>query len=339
MRLAFPYALALLPLIPLALWLLRRQNMPAFAMSSVRGLGQLPRTWATRVVAALPYVRAVALALCVIALARPQWGVEATRIYSEGVSIAMVVDISSSMGALDLKIDNERANRLDVVKHTFREFVTGDESNPEGRDGDLIGLITFARYADSLTPLTRDHDALLTLLDQVEIVPFPEEDGTAIGDAVALGLDTLRQASGESKVMIVLTDGSSNAGDIEPDEAARVAEALGIRIHAIGAGGTGMAQKLVQNPDGTTTLTQTRSYIDEDTLEDLALRTGGAYFRAADANTLKEIYSRIDRMETARTVAENYQQYVEIFPGFVLLAFLLLSFEAVFAARHSRVVA
>ncbi len=339
MRLAFPYALALLPIVPLAIWLARRHVTAAFAMSSVWGLDQLPQTWATRIVPILPYLRALALALCIIALARPQWGVEATRVYSEGISIAMVVDISSSMGALDLQIDNERANRLDVVKQTFREFVTGDDGGEGGRANDLIGLITFARYADSLTPLTRDHDALLTLLDQVEIVPFPEEDGTAIGDAVALGLDTLRQASGESKVMIVLADGSSNAGDIEPREAARVAEALGIRIYAIGAGGRGMAEKLVQNSDGTTELRQTRSYIDEDTLEDLALRTGGAYFRAADAGTLKDIYGRIDRMETARTVSENYQQYVEAFPVFVIVAFLLLAFETVFAAKHWRIMA
>jgi len=339
MRLAFPYALALLPLVPLVIWLIRRHRVAAFAMPSVLGLDQLPQTWATRAARLLPYVRAIAFALCVIAMARPQWGVEATRIYSEGISIAMVVDISSSMGALDLQVSDELANRLDVVKHTFRDFVTGDDNRPDGREGDLIGLITFARYADSLTPLTRDHDALLTLLDQIEIVPFPEEDGTAIGDAVALGLDVLRQENGESKVMIVLTDGSSNAGDIEPREAARIAKSLGIRIYAIGAGKPGLVRKLIQNPDGTTEFGQTKSYIDEDTLEDLAHRTGGNYFRAADARTLRDIYAQIDRLETARTIAENYQKYVDIFPAFVLLAFVLLMIESALTATRLRAVA
>lgn len=336
MKLALPHALALLPLAVAVFWAFRYRHPVRLAFPSVAGLDGLPRTGAESVARALPWVRAAAVTLCVIALARPQWGVEATRTYSPGIAIAMVVDISSSMAALDFEIDGEPVDRLEIVKETFRGFIEGDAAEGDGRSGDAIGLIAFARYADALTPLTRDHDALLTLLDRVEIVPHAEEDGTAIGDAVALGLDLLRASGHAGKAMIILTDGSNNAGDIEPLEAARAAEALGVRIYAIGAGRPGMARKRLRNPDGTVTFGQTRSHVDEGTLGALAERTGGAYFAAGDTDSLRRVYERIDQLETAPTVAENYQRYREVFPPFLLFAFALLAFDAVFRATRMR---
>ena len=240
MRLAEPYLLVLLVLVAGLLYVSLRRHRPAvIAYSAIQDLTALAPSLMTRLRRALPVLRALALIACVVALARPQWGVEATKIYRQGIAIAMVIDTSSSMAALDLQIDDRQTNRLDVVKQTFRAFIKGDEQNLDGREGDLIGMLTFARYADGLSPLTLDHEALLALLEHVKIVPLPEEDGTAIGDAIVLGIERLRQVEGASRVMIVLTDGSNNAGDIDPLQAAQIAKVLGIKIYTIGAGSRG----------------------------------------------------------------------------------------------------
>ncbi len=292
-------------------------------------LARLPPSWPARLRAALPWLRAAVLILAIVALARPQWGIEATKIQREGIAIAMVVDISSSMGALDLQIDERQANRLEVVKATFRDFVSGDGGALPGRDGDAIAMITFARYADTLSPLTLDHGALLGLLGRVELVPLPEEDGTAIGDGMVAAVERLRAAEGGGRVMILLTDGSHNAGDAEPLDAARIASALGIRIYAIGAGTRGVALMPSRNRDGSIDYVPGQVFIDEYTLERIAALTGGRYFRATDAAALRSIYREIDRLEKGRHVAETYQQYVDVFAPVVAAGILLLLLEIV----------
>jgi Ca-activated chloride channel homolog len=276
---------------------------------------------------ALPWLRALVLILLITALARPQWGVEATKIQREGIAIAMVIDVSGSMAALDLQIGERQANRLDVVKETFRDFVAGDNGALPGREGDIIGMITFARYADAMSPLTLDHNALIGLLDQVEIVQLPEEDGTAIGDGMVAGIELLRGAAGVSKVMILLTDGSHNAGDAEPIEAAQIASALGIRIYTIGAGTRGIALMPSRNRDGSINYVPGQVFIDEFTLERIATMTGGRYFRATDEAALRAIYGEIDRLEKARHVAESYQKYVDAFGPLLALGLGLLLLE------------
>ena len=247
----------------------------------------------------------------------------------------MVVDTSSSMAALDLQLDGRQSNRLDVVKHTFRTFVQGGASLA-GRPGDLIGMVTFARYADSLTPLTLDHDTLVTLLDQIHIVSLPEEDGTAIGEGIALGIERLRNLTTTSKVMILLTDGANNAGETEPVQAAQIAKALGIKIYTIGAGTRGIAPVPVRRRDGTMVLKRTRVFIDEDTLKNIATITGGHYFRATDSAGLEAIYAEIDALEKTANVAEQYQQYAERF-GLALLPGLgLLLLEMVLVNTRFR---
>jgi Ca-activated chloride channel family protein len=337
MRLADPQALLLLLLVPPLLWWVGRRQAPAgIAYPALGALVRLPPSWPARLRAALPWLRALVLILIIVALARPQWGVEATKIQREGIAIAMVVDVSSSMGALDLQLEDRQANRLDVVKETFRGFVTGDDGALAGRDGDIIGMITFARYADALSPLTLDHDALLGLLDQVEMVALPDEDGTAIGDGMVLGIERLREAAGVSKVMILLTDGSHNAGDVEPMQAAQIAAALGIKIYTIGAGTRGIALMPTRDRDGTINYAPAQVYIDEFTLERIADVTGGQYFRATDAAALRSIYGEIDRLEKARHVAESYQTYIDAFPAVVASGLGLLLLEVLLVNTRLR---
>lgn len=329
MRFENPWALLLLAAPPaLFLWLRRRDRPAGVGYTATGDLEILGATFMTRLRAALPWVRLLVLALCVLALARPQWGQQVTRIYRDGIAIVMVVDVSSSMGALDLQIGDAPANRLDVVKETFRGFVEGEGETESGREGDLIGMVTFARFGDNLSPLTLDHDALLLALDEIDIVQVPEEDGTAIGDALAMGAELLQRAGAKSKAMILLTDGSNNAGATGPVDAAAAAKALGIRIHAIGAGTRGVAMTPVRQGDDATVMVPTQVFIDERMLSDVAEATGGRYFRATDGAALREIYAEIDRLEKSTNVAEQYQRYIEGFPALLLCALLLLCAEA-----------
>lgn len=339
MRFAAPYALVLLAVLPMLLVASRRRQRPAaLGYPTVGELARLPASPATLLRRALPFLRILVLGLGVLALARPQWGVETTKIYREGIAIAMVVDVSSSMAALDMRIDDRQTNRLDVVKETFRAFVEGDDADLGGRDGDLIGMITFARYADVISPLTLDHQALLELLDQVELVALAEEDGTAVGDALMAGIDRLRRTEGASRVMILLTDGSHNAGDTEPLAAAQVASALGIKVYTIGAGSRGMALMPARTRSGAIEYRPAQVFIDEHSLGQIAALTGGRYFRATDRDALRAIYAEIDRLEKAPNVAEHYQRYIEAFPIVVLLGLGLLLLEIVLINTRLRTV-
>jgi Ca-activated chloride channel family protein len=205
--------------------------------------------------------------------------------------------------------------------------VHGGNAGLSGRGGDLIGMVTFARYADSISPLTLDHDTLLALLDQVQIVSLTEEDGTAIGEAIALGIERLRDAKATSKVMILLTDGANNAGATEPIEAAKIAQAMGIKIYTIGTGTRGVAPVPVRTDDGHAVLRHMRVFIDEDTLTNIAKTTGGRYFRATDTSALQAIYGEINRLEKSANVLEYYQEHAERFAWFLLPALGLLLIE------------
>ena len=339
MRFAHPAALLLLPLIPALLLLLRRRTAPrAIGFPTSGELARLRPSFAARLHAALPWLRALVLGLAVLALAGPQWGVETTRLLREGIAIAMVIDTSSSMSAIDLRLEDRPSDRLEVVKAAFREFVTGGASGVDGRSSDAIGMVTFARYADNISPPTLDHEALLALLDQVRIVELPTEDGTAIGDAIVRAIDMLQQAGAASKVIILLTDGSYNAGEVEPLVAAQVAGAYGIKIYAIGAGTHGTALVPVAAPGGRTEYVSSEVSIDETTLTQIAQLTDGKYFRATDAAALRAIYGEIDRLEKAENVAEHQQRYVAIHPPIIALGLALLLLEVVLVTTRLRAI-
>jgi Ca-activated chloride channel family protein len=336
MRLASPYALLLLLLVPVLLYLYQQQRYSvAVRYSSIADLLVLSPSLATRLRWLLPCLRTLALLLCILALARPQQGIEAIQISSTGIAILMAVDISGSMAALDLQVDGRQSSRLDAVKQTFRSFVRGGK-NLSGREGDLMGMVTFARYPDSLCPLTLDHDTLLSLLDQVDIVSMPEEDGTAIGEGMALGIERLKDSTAKSRVMIVLTDGVNNAGETEPLQAAQIAKAFGIKIYTIGAGTRGVAMIPVRSSNGQMVLQRMPVDIDEPALTEVATLTGGQYFRATDGATLQAIYAEIDRLEKTTNVTEHYQQYAELFPWLLMPGLGCLVLEMVLSNTRFR---
>ena len=191
----------------------------------------------------------------------------------------------------------------------------------------MIGLITFARYADSVAPLTLDHVNLTSILDQVEVVNDPEEDGTAVGEGLALAVERLRQHPAKSRIVVLLTDGVSNTGDVSPAQAAELASQYGIKVYAVGAGRTGQAPFPVQW-GGQTVLRQAFVELDEQSLQTLADETDGRYFHAEDAEALEEVYAEIDSLERSEIVEVRYMQYQELYGYFAGGAALLMAAAA-----------
>jgi Ca-activated chloride channel family protein len=284
----------------------------------------------------------------IVALARPRKGREQTIIESEGIAIEMVVDRSGSMQAMDFQIDGQHVDRLTAIKNVAGNFVVGDEEKSKdlelkGRVSDLVGLITFAGYADALTPPTLDHGFLVEQLDQLQIVNRRSEDGTAIGDAIALAIEKLntlddrKKEKVKSKVVILLTDGENNAGEFDPTQAAELAEKMDVRIYTIGVGTRGQAPVPVRNPlTGRQSIQWTNVNIDEDTLRMIADTTGGKYYRATDTQSLQAIYGEIDELEKTKVEAQHYVDYRELAiqsgrlggwntPPWVLIAMLALA--------------
>lgn len=288
-------------------------------------LSILPRTQSLR--ARLLWLPAALFALAAIALgiaaAGPRLPDESSRIRRRGIAIMMIIDISGSMRALDLSLPDEERTRLEAVKDVLIDFVTG-EGGLSGRPNDAVGIVTFARYAETRSPLTLDHDRLVTIADRLEIVKRRSEDGTAIGDGLGLGILRLHKTEAESKVAILLTDGVNNAGEMTPDAAAELASKLGIKVYAIGAGTTGVAPVRVQDPfTGRMVLRPTRVQIDEPTLRAVAEATGGRYFRATDADALRRIYQAIDKLERTELEGATYGNYHELYPHALILGLIL----------------
>jgi Ca-activated chloride channel family protein len=343
------WVLLLLLLVPFACWWAYGwRRTPAMRFSSTAPLSLLRQTWRVRWRWVIPAIRATALVLLIVALARPRKGNEQTRIPAEGIAIQLLVDRSGSMQAMDFVVDGRRSDRLEAVKHVVEDFVMG-EDDLRGRPDDLIGMITFARYADSKCPLTLDHGFLIESSNDTEIATKREEDGTAIGDAIGLGVERLRALEEQrkrrglgrikSRVMVLLTDGENNAGVLGPLQAAEMAAAFDIKVYTIGAGTRGLAPMPVIDPfTRRTVLRNARVSIDEETLRKIAEATGGEYFRATDTDSLRNIYAEIDQLEKTRTEELRFYQYKELatqsielgpvpVPPLLLCVFVLLALE------------
>jgi Ca-activated chloride channel family protein len=315
----------------LAWWLRTRSDRRRAAVrySSLRLFDRLPFSRSLRLRRLVQGLRLVVVALLLIAMTRPQSGRTRTQVHTEGLDIVLVLDTSGSMRALDLDADKpirQRRNRLEVAKSVVEQFVSG-------RENDQIGLVVFGNEAFTQCPLTLDHGVFDTFLEQIEI--GMAGDNTAIGSAVGVAVKRLKDSEAKSKVIILLTDGRSNAGVLSPLKAAEVAKTFGIKIYTVGAGGRGPAPMIVESVFGPR-LQYQDVQIDEKTLTEMAEQTGGAYFRAEDKEALQAIYDQIDQLEKTEITQETFTEYDERFHQLVVPALALLVFEVVLLGTRFR---
>ncbi len=351
MQLYSPWVLLLFLVLPvLAFVFLRKKRTAALKFPSLVDMKKCLTSARIRLMPLLFIARLVCVGLLIIALARPRKGTELSEISTEGVAIEVVADRSGSMQT-EMDYYGQKQNRLEVVKKVLSDFIEGNEKGLAGRSNDIVGLVTFARYADTICPLVLSHNVLLEFLKKTEIVRLRSEDGTAIGDAIALAAARLKKAEEElqqrkaqlieagennvveqeggfeikSKVIILLTDGINNAGEYDPLKAAVLAKEWGIKIYTIGIGSS-QAYTTIQTPLGTYKM-PTGQNLDERLLKAIADKTGGFYGRADSAKTLEEIVERIDKLEKTEVKTIQYTQYAELFGPWTLAALLVLALE------------
>lgn len=311
-----PQLLLLLLLLPvIAFWLGRKGRVAAVEYSNASVVREVARETRSRAGRWLMLLPLLAAALFIVGLARPQLLKGSTEVQASGVDMMLAIDVSGSMQSLDYKVNDQPVDRVDIVKSVVSKFIGA-------RPDDRMGLIEFAGEPFLISPLTLDHDWLLQGLDRVSTGTIP--DGTAIGDAIAMGVNRLRDQPAKSKVMVLLTDGCNNTGKVSPLLAAEAAKALGIKIYTIGAGVRGEAPMPVKDDFGQTRIVMVKSDVDEDTLGKIAQGTGGQFFRATDTESLNQTYAQIDRMEKTTHTVKKYEHVSELFawalvPGLLVL--------------------
>ncbi len=334
MRFETPYAL-LLSALPVALIIynLVTAKSNALSYSDVRLL-RVQRRLRTRLLWLPSATLTLGLFFAVIALARPQWEITRTNAKAEGIAIQLVLDISSSMD-IDIEFGNERISRLTAAKQVIHDFVLGNGTTLGGRPNDLIGVQTFARYADTLCPLTMGHDALVHLTDQLEVNDRPNEDGTAFGDASALASARLTMLDEyvadpptpgqgvKSKIIILLTDGENNCGQHLPLEAAGMAKEWNLKIYTISLGNkpTPRTQK---TKTGTVVVPERLTQTDQ-LLSRMAEMTGGIFRTAYDFDSLQKVYDEIDALEKTDVTTTPFTEYEDRCVPFLLVAICLAS--------------
>lgn len=316
-----PLLLLLLPL-SLLVYLWARRSGGRVIFSSLRLLPLGAKTWRMRLAFLPPLLLAIATAGLAIALSGPRIADRQSRVKKQGIAIMMVTDTSSSMMALDLSEKDRERTRLDAVREVLISFVNGGKGLL-GRPDDLVGIVSFAAYADTRCPLTLDHGNVLDAAQKLQIVTQQDEDGTAIGDGLGMAIERLRESKAKSKIAILLTDGVNTAGETSPQQAAELAQTQGIKVYTVGAGTNGMAPIRVSGPFGRGMLTRVPVEIDEKMLKGIAEKTGGRYYRATDAETLERVYREIDALERSEFVEQRYRQYHELYPYALSLGLLL----------------
>lgn len=312
----YPYLLwlLLLPLLLTAryLYIELRERRPHLRVSSVRPWTKGGRS-VLSVIRHLPFaLRIAALSLIIVALARPRSSNEVEKRDTEGIDIVLAMDVSTSMLARDFTPD-----RLSAAKDIAIEFISL-------RPSDRMGIVVFAGESYTQCPLTTDRATLINLMKEVQTDLI--EDGTAIGNGLATAVARMMDSDAPSRVVILLTDGVNNRGEIAPQTAAEIAKTYGIRVYTIGVGANGTAPYPVMTPWGVE-VRNMQVEIDEDLLKEVAKTTGGRYFRATDNTKLAEIYSEINKMETARTTVDSFPVYKELFGGYALAALICLALE------------
>ena len=323
MQLASPFFLILLIIVPLLFiasrWLHKRTITPVVRFSDFNhgfaaGVQKMRQTFSVRALPVLRILRFIVLALLIVTLARPQLSQSHEHRVAKGIDILLVLDISESMRAEDF----EGANRIQTAKLVINDFLAH-------RENDRIGLVVFAGESFTLCPLTLDYPVLAELLSDVKLGQL--KDGTAIGDALATATHRLRASESKTKIAILLTDGENNAGSIAPETAASLAESLGIKVYTIGMGKEGGARIPYADITFGKRYREVLTYLDENTLKLIANTTGGSYFRATDGQSLKRIYTEIDRFEKTKFEVANAIVRKELAGYFLIPIMLLLGIE------------
>lgn len=330
LQFAHPWFLLGLLAVPVLAWMRgERGGAPAVEFSSTKLLKSLGRVAESKAGNFLTGLFFVGLASLIVALARPQGGRTTTQVQASGIDIMMLIDVSGSMLTEDYIMDGHRTNRQEAIRAATKKFI-------EGRPDDRIGLIAFASRPYLVSPLTLDHEWLFQNLDRVHIGQV--EDGTAIGSAIADGINRLRDRSSKSKVLILLTDGDSNCGKISPPTAALAAKALGIKLYAIGAGTNGMApvpvfdegtEKPKLDENGQPVYEMEPVSFNEEGLRNVARIAGGHFYRAADTESMANIFKEIDKLEKSTVQYSKSQEYSDLFPWFLTAGFALVAVEIV----------
>ncbi len=364
-RFETPWVLAALLAVPVVGVVMARRAGGAVLFSDVRLIAGLSRGWRVRLRWVPAALRLVALALLIVAVARPQKRAGSIPSLTEGIAIQLVVDRSGSMAEPFNESAAEAARRgegagqltkLDAVKRLIRQFVLGDGHEMQGRRNDLLGLVTFARYADTACPLARSPEILVQLAEQTRVANGRAEDGTAIGDGLALAaarLKAIGETAGRSaekggkdaaasestggvvvrgRVVILLTDGQNNAGDVDPMQAAELAKSWGLRVYTIGLEGAPPAR----DGDPFANLRRSMGGVDEESLRRIAEMTGGKYFSASDSEALREVYATIDKIEKSKLSSPETSLYAELFPSLAMSGLLAFVAELVLSSTVLR---
>lgn len=329
--------LLLVALLAVPLFFCLRRPVGRVKFSSVKLWKTKTTTFRAKTSFLPPLLIVLAFVSFCVALAGPRIPGGVIHQHREGISMMLVVDKSGSMAALDMSKKDKEQDRLEALKDVLSQFIKGNDDTLKGRYNDAIGMVSFASFPDSDCPLTLDHITLVQLINDLEIVTDRNESGTAIGDAIGLGVERLREAPGASKVMILLTDGVNNTGYEDPLEAARMAAQFGIKIYTIGIGTNGFAPVRLTDPfTGRKVMRQFPVELDEKSLTEIANMTGGEYFRATDRAGLQRIYEKIDRLEKTKISEDRTTHYDEKYALFVYLGLLLTALGLILKETYYR---
>ncbi|MCK4767607.1 MAG: VWA domain-containing protein [Desulfobacula sp.] len=313
-RFASPLFLLLFFVVALVWFLrLRKKSTSHIKVSSLKGVEPLSQSFMVMLSRFVPFLKIIALILLILSLARPQWGDKKINVTTEGVNIILALDLSESMRALDFKKDKKIVTRLEAVKTVVREFIMK-------REGDRIGMVVFGSNAFTQLPLTRDYNTIAFILDHLKIGAAGPR--TAIGDAIGISLMRLEDIQSKSNIIILLTDGKSNSGELSWQDATKIAAQRKVKIYTIGVGTKGEAPFLVDGLFGKRYVYQ-KVDVDLDALKTIAKQTQADFFKAGDLKSLGQIYEMINRLEKTKVDVEKWVEYKELYPGLLMAGLIL----------------
>jgi Ca-activated chloride channel homolog len=316
-RFASPFFLLLLLVLAVIIFLkVRKKTSSQFKVSSLRGLEKVPQSFMVIFSNLLPLLKVSTLVLLIVALARPQFGDQKINVTTQGVNIILALDLSESMRALDFKKDKKIVTRLEAVKGVVLDFIMK-------REGDRIGMVVFGSNAFTQLPLTRDYDTIAFILERLKIGAAGPR--TAIGDAIGISLKRLEDIKSKSNIIILLTDGKSNSGEISWQDAVKIASARKVKIYTIGVGTKGKAPFLVEDLFGKRYVYQNVD-VDLEALKTIAQQTNASFFQADNLKSLGKIYEMINNLEKTKVDVEKWVEYKEFYPWLIVPGLILLFF-------------